>query len=148
MVQINLSHLIAILPAILCLVLIFLLVLGRKKNQFLSQQLTETTIALEASRKKFDVLYEKHEMIKEFQNSLNVAELTTKLQKPRLEAQNKELDHSKSTSSKYSNVQSLAKDGMSADQIASVLAISTHEAQQLVNLSKLAQGSFENKLAG
>ncbi|MCP4339566.1 MAG: DUF2802 domain-containing protein [Desulfobulbaceae bacterium] len=148
MVQINLSHLIAILPAILCLFLILLIVLGRKKNQFLSQQLTETTRDLEATRKKFNLLYEKHEMIKEFQNSLNVAELTTKLQKPRLEAQSNEMDNKRSTPGKYSKVQSLAKDGMSADQIASVLDISTHEAKQLVNLSKLAQGSSEDKVTG
>jgi hypothetical protein len=144
----NLPHYIAILTSILCLLLIFFIVLGRKKNTFLSQQMTETTIALEATRKKMNLLHEKYEKIKEFQNSLNVAELTTKLQKPRMEAQNIDMGNRNSTPGKYSNVQSLAKEGMSVDQIASVLGISTHEAQQLVNLSMLAQGSFQDNGAG
>jgi hypothetical protein len=144
----NLPHYIALLTSIFCLLLIFFIVLGRKKNTFLSQQLTETTIALEATRKKMNLLHEKYEKIKEFQNSLNVAELTTKLQKPRMEAQNIDMGNRNSTPGKYSNVQSLAKEGMSVDQIASVLGISTHEAQQLVNLSMLAQGSFQDNGAG
>jgi hypothetical protein len=42
---------------------------------------------------------------------------------------------------KYSNIQSMIQQGMSIEKIAAVLAISTHEAQQLVNLSKIAQGN-------
>jgi orotate phosphoribosyltransferase-like protein len=43
---------------------------------------------------------------------------------------------------KYSSVQSLAQQGLSIEEIASILDVSTHEAHQLVNLSKLAQGSL------
>ncbi len=66
-----------------------------------------------------------------------MAELTTNFQKPRLNGQNSA--KSGSPPEKYRYLQSLAQKGMPADEIASVLAISTHEAQQLITLSKIAR---------
>jgi len=140
MEQFNISHYIAALAIIFGLFFLLLTVLQKKKNSFLAQQLTQTTILLETTRKKLDTLQEKHNQILEFQNSLNVAELTTKFQKPRLDAQTTDKDIF--VQGKYSNIQSLTEQGMSADQIASTLAISTHEAQQLVNLAKLAKSNI------
>ena len=139
MEQISLIHLIAAIAIFLGLFFLILFVLQKRKNSFLAQQLTQTSIVLEATRKKLDTIQQKHEQILEFQNSLNVAELTTKFQKPRLEVQKNDGDNV--ASGKYSNIQSLTEKGMSIDQIASTLSISTHEAQQLVNLAKLARGS-------
>ena len=144
MEQFDLSHYIAAIAIFLGLFLLLLIILQKKKNSFLAQQLTETTIVLEATRKKLERLQERHEQIVEFQNSLNVAELTTKFQKPRLDAQKAETDNF--APGKYSNVQSLTEKGMSADEIASALAISTHEAHQLVNLAKLAKGNNTQKV--
>jgi hypothetical protein len=140
MEQFNLSHYIAAIAIFFSLFFLLLTFLQKRKNSFLAQQLTQTTILLEATRKKLDKLQEKHEQILEFQNSLNVAELTTKFQKPRLDAQKTETNDF--APGRYSNVQSLTEKGMSADEIASTLAISTHEAHQLVNLAKLAKGNI------
>lgn len=146
MEQFNFSSYFAVIPPILCVFLMVLIVLVKKNNQSLKKQLIKTTITLEVTRKKLHALQEKQAEVKEFQNTLDVAELTTKLQKPRLEIQINESENP--TPGKYSEVLSLTEQGMSADEIASALAISTHEAHQLVNLAKLAQGSSEDKITG
>lgn len=109
----------------------------KKKNTLLSQQLNHTTTLLHRTRKRYTKLQEKHDKIIAFQNSLKTAELTTMLQKPRLDAGSTAAGQA--VSEKYSCIQSLAEKGISIDEISSILAISTHEARQLVNLSKLAQ---------
>ena len=131
---------------VLCAVSTLIAILLKRENSLLARQLTETTVSLELTRKQMEDLQEKNAKINEFQDSLHVAELTTKLQKPRLNAQNN--DATSSTFGKYSNIKSLTKKGMSVEQIASVLSISTHEAHQLINLSKLAQGNFADNVAG
>ena len=130
-----------VIPSALSVLLFAIVMLVKKENKLLAQQLTETTVSLERTRKQFNELQEKHDKIYEFQNSLQVAELTTKLQKPRLNAQNQSLNMAVNNSppGKYSNIQSMIQQGMSIEKIAAVLAISTHEAQQLVNLSKIAR---------
>jgi hypothetical protein len=139
--QMSFSLLLIVIPSALSVLLLVIIVLVKKENKLLSRQLTETTISLELTRKQFNELQEKHDKMYEFQNSLQVAELTTKLQKPRLNAQNHVLNMSVKNSppGKYSNIQSMIQQGMSIEKIAAVLAISTHEAQQLVNLSKIAR---------
>jgi hypothetical protein len=140
MEQVNFSLLLFIIPSALCLLLMIVVMLVKKENKLLSRQLTETTVTLELTKKQIDDLQERYAKINEFQNSLQVAELTTKFQKPRLNARNIATDNS--PVGKYSSVQSLAQQGLSIEEIASILDVSTHEAHQLVNLSKLAQGSL------
>lgn len=130
---------VTIISAIIGVGIIVLLFLEKRRNKRLSERMIQLTTTLEMTRKQLDTMQEKHDKIIEFQNSLNMAELTTMLQKPRLNAQS--VDTGKTTPGKYSNIQSLAQKGMSVEEIASVLAVSTHEAQQLVNLAKLAQGN-------
>lgn len=145
MEQFNISNHIAIIPTILCVFLLIITFLINKNNKHLKKQLIKTTITLEVTRKKLDALQEKHSEIKEFKNTLDVAELTTNLQKTRLDVQINKTNNS--TPGKYSEVQSLAEKGMSAEEIASFLSISTHEAHQLVNLAKLAHGNIANNVA-
>jgi hypothetical protein len=135
------SFFLIVIPSVLSVLLLVMNILIKKENKLLAQQLTETTVSLELTRKQFNELQEKHDRMYEFQNSLQVAELTTKLQKPRLNAQNNAFNMAAENSlpGKYSNIQSLTQQGMSIEEIASVLAISTHEAHQLVNLSKIAR---------
>jgi len=140
MEQVNFSLLLFIIPSALCILLMTWVMLVKKENKLLARQLTETTVTLELTKRQIGELQEKYAKINEFQNSLQVAELTTKFQKPRLNARNFAADNS--PVGKYSSVQSLAQQGLSIEEIASILAVSTHEAQQLVNLSKLAQGSL------
>jgi hypothetical protein len=137
------SFLLIVIPSVLSVLLFAIVMLVKKENKLLARQLTETTVSLELTRKQFNELQEKHDKMYEFQNSLQVAELTTKLQKPRLNAQNNAFNMAADNSppGKYSNIQSMIQQGMSIEKIAAVLAISTHEAQQLVNLSKIAQGN-------
>ncbi len=135
--QVNFSLIFLVILSVLCALSIILIVLVKKENKLLSRQLTETTISLELSRKEMVDLQERNSQINEFQSSLQVAELTTRLQKPRLDAQS--IDSGNSAPGKYSSIQSLAQNGMSAEEIASLHAISTQEAQQLINLAKLAQ---------
>ncbi|MGB3226304.1 MAG: hypothetical protein WBB23_26190 [Desulforhopalus sp.] len=139
--QMSFSLLLIVIPSAFSVLLLVMIILTKKENKLLSQQLTETTVSLELTRKQFKELQEKHDKMYEFQNSLQVAELTTKLQKPRLNAQKKNLNITVNNSppGKYSNIQSMIQQGMSIEKIAAVLAISTHEAQQLVNLSKIAR---------
>jgi hypothetical protein len=137
MEQVNFSLLLFIIPSALCILLMTWVMLVKKENKLLSRQLTETTVASELTKRQIGELQEKYAKINAFQNSLQVAELTTKFQKPRLNARNVAANNS--PVGKYSSVQSLAQQGLSIKEIASILAVSTHEAQQLVNLSKLAR---------
>ncbi len=134
------------ISCVVCAVSTILAILLKKENSLLSRQLTETTVSLELTRRQMEDLQEKNAKIIEFQDSLHLAELTTQLQRPRLNAQN--IDAPTESLGKYSNIQSLTKKGMSAEQIASVLTISTHEAHQLINLSKLAHGNFADNVSG
>ncbi len=110
----------------------------------MSQQLTETTVSLEMTRKQSSELQEKHDKIMSSKTVFKSAELTTKLQKPRLNAQNHNLNVAVNRlfTGEIRQYPSDDPKGMSIEEIAAVLAISTHEAQQLVNLSKMAQGNL------
>jgi hypothetical protein len=134
------------IPAVLCVALLIMIVLVKKENRLLARQLTETSVSLELTRKQLGELQDRQAEINAFENNLQTAELTTKLQKPRLDAQHSmAIDASPG---KYGNIQSLADKGMSVEEIAAVLAVSTHEARQLVNLAKIAQGNFTGNIAG
>lgn len=129
----------------LCGVLLIVVVFVKKENGLLVRQLTETTVSLELTRKQLGELGARQAEIKVFQKNLQAAELTTKLQKPRLDAQHNVT--AGTPPGKYSNIQSLADQGISVEEIASIFAVSTHEAQQLVNLSRIAQGNFTGNIA-
>ena len=142
--KINPVHYAAIGLAVAGVIFIILIFLLKRKNTCLSNQLIQMTTMLEITRKRLTKLQEKHDKTIEFQNSLNTAKLTTMLQKPRLNARKNASGNA--LSGKYSSIRSLTQKGMSVDEIALVLAISTHEAQQLINLSNLAQGNSAGKI--
>ncbi len=113
------------------------IVLLKKANGRLIRQLNETTSSFNLSQKQLATLQDKHATVEAFQKDLNKAELTAQLQKPRT---NLQVSYgSSSAPEKYSYIHSLLQKGMSAEEIGSILAISTHEADQLVALSALAQ---------
>jgi DNA-binding NarL/FixJ family response regulator len=101
-----------------------------------SKLLTEANRTLAEMHEKLSVLQEKDQKSSDFNRSLNQAEISVRLQKSRLSAQN--YNRSMSPPERYSYVHSLAAKGMSSQEIALVLSISIHEADQLVNLSRLA----------
>ena len=135
----NILHFVTILASLVCILAGIKIVMQKKENKLLAQQLTETTVSLDLNRKTLVELQEKHAGVLEFQNSLHEAELTTKLQKPRFNGNN--YDAGGSVPEKYRYIHSLTEKGMSSEEIASVLTISKHEADQLVSLSKLSMVS-------
>lgn len=110
----------------------------RKDNDLLAEQLTETTMSLERTRHNLEKLQEKHEKIFEFRNNLGEAELTNRSQKSQSTALQTAEGHY-NPPERYNYVQSLAEKGLSMEEIASILTISTHEARQVLTLSKIAQ---------
>ncbi len=108
----------------------------KKEKELLLQQLTQTSNSYEQVKRELEKIREQHDRIARFQNSLSEAELTTRLQQSRLTSQ---LSPAKgSTPERYRFVHSLLGQGMSTEEIAGILSVSTHEAQQLVALAKLA----------
>lgn len=71
-----------------------------------------------------------------FAADLNQAELTTKLQYPRLRDYGAIAE--RTAPERYRYAHRLSQNGMEAEQIASMLTISHHEAEQLVHLSRLS----------
>ncbi|BHH83390.1 hypothetical protein [Desulforhopalus sp. 52FAK] len=141
--QITLSHMMYLSTGIIGLILLAKCVLVKKENILLSEQLTQATISLESNRKKLSDLQRRHEEITAFQKSIREAELTTSLQKPRLYAAHDESRYSnnKNVPEKYSYIRSLTEKGMSVKEIATVLSISPHEANQLVTLTMISPAS-------
>lgn len=137
--QTSLTHLSVIVPALVGLVVLIKCILVIKENKLLSEQLTETTMLLAANNKKLRSLEDRYNEIREFQKSIEHAELTTKLQSPRLQvAHGTSTTHPASQApEKYSYVRSLTEKGMTAEEIGTVLAISPHEASQLVALTMI-----------
>ncbi len=135
----NVLHFAITITSLFCTLAGIKILMQKKENKLLAQQLTETTVSLEQYKKNLAKLQEKHAGVLEFQNSLHEAELTTKLQKPRLNGSS--YDAGGSAPEKYRYIHSLTEKGMSSEEIASVLTISEHEADQLVSLSKLAMAS-------
>ncbi len=112
------------------------MILKKQKDLFFFK-LTEANGFCNKIREELKDLHDKHNKTKQFKATLSVAELTTQLQKSRLSAQASAATNS--IPEKYSFVHSLIKKKMDSNEIASILAISSHEAEQLVTLSKLGQ---------
>ncbi len=113
----------------------------KKQKEQISQQLSESLNSVEKIREELEDLNREHHKIKKFQNSLAEAELTTQLQKPRLAAQASPTNSS--APEKYRFVHSLTEQGMGVQEVASVLSVSSHEAEQLVTLAKLAKKNLD-----
>jgi biopolymer transport protein ExbB/TolQ len=125
-----------LLALLLCSVATWRSIVFKKKAARQAKLLDETGETLAELRKKLSDLQEKDSQYKEFQDSLNQAEITTRLQKSRLSMQ--QYNRSMSPPERYRYVHALAANGMSSEEISKVLSISIQEAEQLVNLSRLA----------
>jgi len=122
---------------LLFVAILYKTVVLRRKKKILLQQLNETSSSLQKLKEELQNLQTENNRIKQFQDSLATAELTTRLQKPRLNVQSSHENNC--PPEKYRLVRFLTEKKMSIDEIASFLSISHHEAQQLVTLSKLAR---------
>lgn len=137
MEQINVSVFFSVIAFILLAVVLGKAIILKKANNLLSQQLTETSNSLEITQKNLATLREKQQQLNEFQNNLSDAELSTRIHKSR----GADTGRVQTTPERYRYIHSLASKGLSSDEIASVLTISTHEARQLVALARIAQGN-------
>jgi len=137
MVQIAYSQILSIiLLPLFAASLVYYFSLNRKHN--------ELRMKYEALRKDFYTLEGKYEQLREKQTesvslteSLKHAEVTTSLQTPRIHQNtfSKPTDNKKQ---KYQHLQSLSASGMAAEEIASILSISNHEAEQMLSLARIA----------
>lgn len=112
----------------------------KKQKDLFFYKLAEANSFFDEVREELKELHQRHGRTKQFENNLT-AELTTQLQQTRLSAQT--LSTTISIPEKYSFVHSLIEKNMTSDEIASILSISSHEAEQLVALSKLGGSSLE-----
>lgn len=131
------SIIIALLALLLSCLTFAVAVYYRRKAAKHSHKLSVALEKLAAAHADMQTLEERYKETLEFKKNLSEAELTTRLQQPRLSAQHG-LGRS-GAPERYLYVRSLAQNGMEAKEIATILSISTHEAEQLVNLSRLAQ---------
>jgi len=111
----------------------------KKTNGRLTRKLSETTSSFNRNLKQLATLQDKQATAEGFQRDLNKAELTAQLQKPRTSLQAS--SGASNAPEKYSYIHSLMQKGMSAEEIGSILTISTHEAKQLVTLSTIAKAN-------
>lgn len=128
---------IALLSLLLTGIILGALIYYRRKAASLSRKLAVALEKLATAHSDLQNMDQRYKETVEFQKNLSEAELTTRLQQPRLSTQ-----HSLgrvSAPERYLYIRSLAQNGMDAKEIAAILSISTQEAEQLVNLSRLAQ---------
>lgn len=128
-----------IIVCLLSLALLFMIIKLRNENKRLSGQLTKITAKQQQFNDTTTEIPKHHNEAIKFQKSIEDAETTNKFLTPRLYAMRSKADTSLSPSApeKYSYIRNLTEKGLSAKEIASVLSISTHEANQLVALTRL-----------
>ena len=115
------------------------ILLLRRENRLLSEQLTSTTVSLDRVRRERDNIKIQLQREPVFNKKLQEASVTTDLQHSRLSTQT---SHSKQAiPEKYSFIASMAEKGMKSEEIAGLLSISSTEAEQLVALAQLARPS-------
>jgi DNA-binding NarL/FixJ family response regulator len=116
---------------------VFRAICVQRKNRSLNGQLLEINGNLQSIHNRFSELQQKYNRNLEFHQNLTDAKITTRMQTPRLSLQTRA--DAPTAPERYRYVHRLAGNGMAAEEIASVLSISSHEARQLVNLARLAQ---------
>jgi hypothetical protein len=133
-----------LLPSLIC-ILALLKTMGLiKENLSLSRELRKTVLQLRKTGQQPSKITQSEE-IEEFKDSLTTAEVTTKLQQPRLQVDGRSFAAGPSTvSEKYSFIESMSQNGMDPKQIASILSLSIDEVKQVMTLSSLTKTQSPN----
>lgn len=123
--------------------LLFLLLGGvilyfRRTASRQKQQIDSLETMLAKAEEKIRQLEARRREQEEFLQTLASAEITTRLQKPRLELHQ---SGTVETPEKYRYVASMVQNGMTMEEIASILAIAPAEARQLITLARMAARS-------
>lgn len=132
----SLAFAIALAALLVSILALSAVVIYRRKATKLSQELTTALDKLATAHAEVQTLEQRLQETAAFQKNLSEAELTTRLQQPRLSIQHGYQQIN--APERYLYVKSLAQSGMGADEIATILKISSKEAEQLVNLARLA----------
>lgn len=122
-----------IFTALLCLGLVLWAISLKRHNRVIQTTLTAKETELFELKKEFTELEERVEKLSDFNNSMKETTVTTKLQSKR----NQDCTNF-TTPEKYQYIISLTQKGMQAEEIATILSISEHEARQLVSLAKIS----------
>ncbi len=140
MTAIGILEILTFITTPLVIVLLFFTNLQKRRVDVLQKKLDEMQKEYFSLLHKYEDLESSQKEFSTFSEALKDSELTTALQKPRLSAQ-QTTTQPQNTQDKYQYIQSLSGSGMAADEIANVLSISSHEAEQLIKLSNLAKAS-------
>ena len=137
MITLGYLELLSLVTLPICGILIYSMNIQKRRISFLQGKFDAVQRQYYTLENAHEDLQNKQQQNQIFKSSLQEAEITTNLQEPRLSLQ--KATHTKhNNKDKYQFIQSLSGSGMAAEEIAKVLSISSNEAEQLVNLSKLA----------
>ena len=114
-----------------------MLFLLKKKKNHLVRELAVRDRSLMKTTEELKELKEKYKKMRRFRKNLAEAEQTRQPELKKVSYGNSLVQDS--VPEKYRLVHALTRKKMTVDEIASFLAISAHEARQLVNLAKLVQ---------
>lgn len=137
MISFGYLELLSFLTLPTCIVLIYCMNLQKKRLSQIQSKFDDMQRQYYTLENSYEDLQSRHHQTQFFAKSLQEAEITTNLQKPRLSLQ-KATQTKHNNKDKYQYIQTLSGSGMASEDIAKVLSISSNEAEQLVNLSKLA----------
>ena len=129
-------YLLTTVVTIICISLFFLLRL-RKRNREQSSTIQSLLSDLEEVKTSAQNLQQQKRQQHEFKENLSEAEITTRLQEPRLASQQSNYDTA--PPERYQYVRTLIEKKMSTEEICAVLSISVQEAEQLIALASLVR---------
>jgi hypothetical protein len=137
MFNLNIEIILLLLSCFLCFAVSLRLFSIKSKNKKTDETLTSTQNSLNSLQAQLENLKNQNKENNSFDSTLHTVKVTTNLQKSRTQYHQKAV--STMPPERYRYIRSLLDNGLDSEKIASVLAISIQEAEQLVALSKLAQ---------
>ncbi|WP_456388236.1 hypothetical protein [Desulfolithobacter sp.] len=120
---------------VLFLLLVMVIFSLRRTVRKQHKEITRLETTLQETREKINRLETSRREQEEFIDTLASAEITTRLQKPRLALHQ---NGSAEPPEKYRYAASMVQNGMTIDEISSILGIARAEARQLVTLARMA----------
>jgi len=128
---------ILLLSILFCSVSTVLMIMLKRSNNSQAKLLSEMQASLEVRQNNADDQEGNCRTANIFDDNLRTAELTTRLQQPRLTLQ--QCGYSAATPERYQYIRSMVDKGMSATEIAAMLSMSLHETTQLVALIRVTR---------
>lgn len=128
---------ILLISILFCAASTVLMIMLKRSNSNQARLLTAMRTTLDARQNSADDQEGCCRPTNIFDDNLRAAELTTRLQQPRLAIQ--QGGYSTATPERYHYIRSMVEKGMSTREIAAMLSMSLHETTQLVTLIRVTQ---------